>query len=301
MPATRPEEVAGVESVDLSEKVALVTGSTDGIGREAAVSLARLGATVVVHGRDTAKATAVTEQIESAGGTAMAETADFANLESVRSLADRLREAFDRLDILVNNAGAHVPDGQLSAAGIEKTFHVNQLAPFVLTNELLDVAEAESGGRIVVVASDVHRRAEMDLESLDTVRSYDPLAAYSRSKLANVLFTYALDRRLESATANCLHPGFVPGSALWRNGNVAIRALMRLLGAMPAPIVNLVGKTPTVAAAEIVYLAASPAVTDVSGKYFDDMQPVRSASQTSDEAVQEALWKRCAQLAGRSD
>ncbi|MFB6266888.1 MAG: SDR family oxidoreductase [Halodesulfurarchaeum sp.] len=301
MPETRPEEVAGVESVDLSGTVALVTGSTDGIGREAAVSLGRLGATVVVHGRNAGKAADVTEEIESAGGTAVAETADFADLESVRSLAGRFREAFDRLDVLVNNAGAHVPDGQLTAAGVEKTFHVNQLAPFVLTTELLDLAEADGGGRIVVVASDVHRRAELDLESLDTVTPYDPLAAYSRSKLANVLFTYALDRRLESATANCLHPGFVPGSALWRNGNVAIRAVMRLLSAMPTPVVNLVGKTPAVAAAELVYLAAAPAVADVSGKYYDDMQPVRSAPQTYDESMQEALWERCGELASSSN
>ena len=289
--ANRPETIAGVENVDLSEMTILVTGATDGIGRETAVSLGRLGASLLVHGRDPEKADRVVSAVESAGGTAEALLADFLDESEVVGLAEAVLDRTDHLDALVNNAGTAFATGALNDAGVERTMAVNHVAPFVLTN-LLAPAVERAGGRVVTVASGVHRRVEMDLAAFDDVEAYDAFDAYSYSKYANVLFTYALARRLEAATSNCLHPGFVPGSALWRGGRPLFKWSLRILGSLPAVMQNLIGKTPVVAAATPVYLVASPEVAQVTGAYFADVERTRSAEGTSDESLQEALWEK---------
>ncbi len=295
MARTRPAVVAGVEDRGLTGYTVVVTGATDGIGRQTAESLARMGATVVVHGRSPRKADRVVVAIEDQGGDADHYLADFQDESAVHDLADRILEDHDTVDVLVNNAGAHFRKGRLTEAGIERTFAVNHLAPFVLTLRLAPTIEAV-GGRIVTVSSRVHRRADFDLETVDSVGNYDGLDAYGRSKFANVLFTYALARRLDEATTNCLHPGFVPGSALWREGNILIRGMMSLLGTLPESAQNVIGKSPAMAAATPVYLAASTGVADVSGEYFIDMEPERSAPRTYDEDLQEALWAKSLDL-----
>jgi NAD(P)-dependent dehydrogenase (short-subunit alcohol dehydrogenase family) len=289
--ANRPEVIAGVEDVDLSDATVLVTGATDGIGRETAVSLGRLGAFVLVHGRDPAKADRVVSAVESAGGEAEAVLAEYLEERAVLDLAESVLDRTATLDVLVNNAGATFATGELNGAGVERTMAVNHVAPFVLTNRLAPAVE-RAGGRIVTVASGVHRRVEMDFAAFDDVRAYDAFDAYSYSKYANVLFTYALARRLADATANCLHPGFVPGSALWRGGRPLIRWSLRLLGSLPGFVQNRFGKTPAVAAATPVYLAASPEVANVTAEYFSDCQRTRSADGTYDESLQEALWEQ---------
>lgn len=290
MARTRPEDVADVADVDLTGKTILVTGGTDGIGRETAISLGRLGAEILVHGRDQAKADAVVESIEMAGGTAVSILADFVSEAQVHHVADAVLDKGSSLDVLINNAGATFANGSLNDAGVERTMAVNHLAPFVLTNRLAPALE-DDGGRIITVGSQVHQRVGPDWVATESVDGYDAFKAYGRSKLANVVFTYALDRQLESATTNCLHPGFVPGTALWRGGNPLIKWGMRAVGALPHFIQNVLGKTPDRAAATPVYLAASPAVESVSGTYYADLEPSRSARVTYDQDVQRDLWE----------
>lgn len=292
MARTRPEVVAGVDDVDLSDATAVVTGSTDGVGRETALALGRLGATVIVHGRDSRKAERTVTAIEGSGGEAEAILADFLDESAVHELADGVLETAESVDILINNAGATFQTGELTEAGVERTMAVNHVAPFVLTNRLAHALES-AGGRVVTVASQVHQRVDPGgAIPLDAVDSYDAFEAYGRSKFANVLFTYALARTLDSATTTCLHPGFVPGSALWRDANPLLRVAFRLVGALPAVVQNSIGKTPAVAAGTPVYLAVSPETADVTGEYFADMEPRRSAPETYDEGLQEALWER---------
>ncbi len=292
MARTRPEAVAGVEDVDLSDAIAVVTGATDGIGRETALGLGRLGARVIVHGRDEHKAERTVRAIEWSGGEAEAVLADFLDESAVHELADTVLDTAASLDILINNAGATFRSGELTAAGVERTMAVNHVAPFVLTNRLAPALET-AGGRIVTVASQVHRRVDEGTSiALDAVNSYGQFDAYARSKFANIVFTYELARRLESATTTCLHPGFVPGSALWRDGNPFVRWTFRLVGTLPDVVQNTIGKSPAVAAGTPVYLAAAPGIDDVTGEYFADMEPRRSAAETYDQDLQETLWDR---------
>ena len=293
--STRPEDRAAVSRTDLSGSNVVVTGATDGIGRETAMSLARLGARVIIHGRSPEKATRVIEAIEADGGTVDSVLADFTTESAVHELADAVLEEMETVDVLINNAGAHFRKGRLTEDGVERTFAVNHVAPFVLTNRLAPAIEA-ADGRVITVASGVHQRSGFDIDSMDSVQSYDGLDAYGESKFANILFTYELARRFESATTNCLHPGFVPGSALWREGGFPISQLMSLIGALPDRIQNVIGKTPAAAAVTPVYLAASDAVADTTGEYYIDMEQRRSAERTYDRDLQAELWERTTEL-----
>lgn len=288
---SRPEVGAGVEDVDLGGQTILVTGATSGVGRETALALGRLGARVFVHGRDRARGRAVVRDLEAVGASdPMFFDAEFRSLDAIRTLADEVRHRAGDLDVLVNNAGAHFQDGGLTKEGVERTFAVNHLAPFLLTNLLLPTIP--SGGRIVTVASDVHRRVDgLDLQAVQSVDDYDGLTAYSRSKLANVMFTMELAQRLTDRTANCLHPGFVPGSAIWRDASLPVRAAMAIFRRVPSALTGGVIETPAQAAETSVYLAASPAVANVTGRYFDDCEPVEPAPAALDEGAQWKLWQ----------
>lgn len=290
----RAEDGAGVTDVDLAGQTALVTGSTDGIGRETALALGRLGATVVVHGRDADKGTSVVEAIEAAGSEGVFLRADFTDFTAVRTLADDVEARLGTLDVLVNNAGAYFRTGALTDAGIERTFAVNHLAPFLLTNRLGPVL-AETG-RVVTVASAVHRREDLDLSRVQTVEGYDGLAAYSRSKLANVLFTRELARRFQGPTANCLHPGLVPGSALWREAPWYVQFGVGLVDKLPRAVARWVAETPASGAETSVYLAAASDVADVSGAYYVDCEQKTPSSTARDDALAARLWDRSVQL-----
>ena len=290
--ARPPETRAGVADADLTGTTALVTGSTSGIGREAALALGRLGADVIVHGRDERAGETGAAEIESAGADAQFVRADFADVDSVRALAATVREETDDLDLLLNNAGGLFREGRLTDLGVEYTFHVNHLGPYLLTAELLDLVP--DGGRIVTTASEAHRGGSLDLDAVTTVDSYSGLAAYSRSKLANVLFTRELDRRLSAAgrdvTVTAVHPGAIPGSNFSRFLPGPAADVMKLLEAVPG--VTSVDD----GAAALLYAAVSQETAGVSGRYFAKQRSKTPSRAARDPNAARRLWVRSAEL-----
>lgn len=290
----RPEAIAGVEDADLDGKTVLVTGSTRGIGREAALAFGRLGATVFVHGRDRTAGENVVGELERIGTEAEFFPADFADIDAVRGLAEAVAERAEEIDVLANNAGGYFGDGRLTDIGVEYTFHVNHLSPFLLTTELLDTLADDA--RVVTTSSTAHRGSQIDLDAVTNVEDYSSFAAYHRSKLANVQFTAELARRFDATdsdrTANCLHPGAIPGSGFFRflpgPLSTAARALDRL------PFVP----SPADGAANIVYLGVSDAVASTSGRYFTECAPETPDDPARDPDAQRRLWERSAELLG---
>jgi len=288
----RPAEIAGVADVDCSGTQALVTGSTSGIGRAAALALGRLGADVIVHGRDRSAGAAVVEDLNTVGVDGQFIRADFANLDSVRGLATTVQQETDGLDILINNAGGFFREGRLTNIGIEYTFHVNHLAPYVLTTKLLDHLTDDS--RIVTTASAAHQGAQLDLTRVRTLNDYSATWAYGHSKLANILFTTELAERLEaldrSIVSNCIHPGAIPGSGFSR---FLPGPLPRVLQALDKiPIVTSVAE----GAAELLVPAVSPEVSGVSGAYFTDQRPATPSRAAQDVTAARRLWEVSAEL-----
>ena len=287
-----PEAIAGVQDVDCAGLQALVTGSTNGIGRAAALALGRLGADVVVHGRDREAGAAVVDELEATGSHGRFVRADFADLDSVRELAASVRRETDGLDLLINNAGGFLREGRLTDLGVEYTFQVNHLSPYLLTAELLD--HLADGARVVTTASAAHRGTELDLSGVRTVEGHSATWAYGHSKLANVLFANELAARLDAAdrsvVSNSVHPGAIPGSGFSR---FLPGPLPRLLGALDAlPVVTSVAD----GAAELLVPAVSPRTADVSGRYFSGQRPTRPARAAVDAAAARRLWKASAEL-----
>jgi NAD(P)-dependent dehydrogenase (short-subunit alcohol dehydrogenase family) len=260
----------------------LVTGSTDGIGKATALELALRGATVIVHGRTKERAEQARAQLArvSCGGRVECVHGDFSSLDHVRRMADEILKRFPRLNALVNNAGMIANARRMSADGYELTFAVNHLAPFLLTNLLLERIVKSSPARVVNVSSMVHSGASIDFDDLHMEFGYTGLRAYSKSKLANVLFTYALARRLlgTGVSVNALHPGVIDTKLLRTN----------YMGGLPP---EEGAKTP-------VFLALSPDVDRVTGGYFVDRRQVRSSPLSYDEGLQERLWRVSEQLTG---
>jgi NAD(P)-dependent dehydrogenase (short-subunit alcohol dehydrogenase family) len=296
MPTERAEIGAGVADVDLSGRTVLVTGATDGIGRETALALGRLGAHVIVHGRSREKGMAALDALAAtdAAGAELRLT-DYASLDAVRDLATAVRDEHGELDVLVNNAGGYFTESRTTDVGVEYTFHVNHLAPFVLTN-LLVPALAPAGGRIVTVSSEAHRGASMEFEAIREPNG--GFTAYGRSKLANVLFTYELARRYDAGPANCLHPGFVPGSGFGRQLPAPARLAMTGLGLLPDVVTGWFSDSVVSGAETPVYLAASPEAAEVTGNYFENCRPRRSNDASYDERTQGRLWEVSVDLAG---
>ena len=288
----RPEALAGVRGVDLSGKTALVTGSTSGIGRETALALGRLGADVMVHGRDEAAGTAVVDELTGMDSDAAFQQADFTSIEAVRGLATAVDEWCDELDILVNNAGGLFRTGQLTDLGVERTFHINHLSPYLLTSELLSTLAADA--RIITTASGAHKGVTLDFEAVRSVEGYTGFRAYQRSKLANVQFAAELARRLDRTgqpiSSNSFHPGAIPGSGFSRFLPGPLPRLVAALDRLPMTTSISEG------AATAVYLAASPQVDGVSGEYFIDCGPSTPSRAARDPTAQRRLWKRSAVL-----
>lgn len=288
----RPEEIAGVADVDCSGQTALVTGSTSGIGRAAALALGRLGADVVVHGRDTAAGESVVEALTRTGVAATFCEADFTSVPAVRDLAATVRSETDGLDVLVNNAGGLFRDGTVTGLGVETTFHVNHLSPYLLTAELLDTLAEDA--RVVTTSSTAHRGSQIDLDSVTSIEDFSSFTAYHRSKLANVQFTAELARRFDAAdsdrTANCLHPGAIPGSGFFRFLPGPLSTAAQVLDRLPFV------PSPADGAANIVYLGVSDAVADTSGQYFTDCAPETPDDPARDPDAQRRLWERSAEL-----
>lgn len=281
---------------ELSGRTCLVTGATHGIGRATAEALAREGATVLVHGRDSAIVGVVCRELLRSTGGAHVEgvVADFSSLAAVRRLAAEVSARYERLDVLVNNAGTSAPKRRLTRDGHEWLFGVNHLAPFLLTTLLLDKLKASAPARIVNVASRAYRRGALDFDDLSWQRrKYNGLQAYGASKLANVLFTLELARRLEGTgvTANCLHPGVVATNIFNHLGFVG-----RVFTLLARPVLL----KPQDGAKTSVYLARAPEVASISGKYFDECRETPLEPMARDEAAARRLWEQSEALVGRS-
>lgn len=277
----------------MRDKVVLVTGATSGIGLETARALARQGATVVIVGRSREKGERVLAELRQSTGNAKIDLllADLSSMAAVRNLAADFLAKYDRLDVLVNNAGAIYTDRQTTVDGFERTFATNHLAYFLLTNLLLDVLKKSAPSRIVNVASEAHKSGRLDLDDLQSEKGFSGFRVYGTSKLANILFTYELSRRLAGTgvTANCLHPGVV-ASGFGDSTNPLLRVGFKLV--RPFMIDAVEG------AATTIYLASSPDVEGESGKYFKNERPVASRKVTYNRDIAARLWDASAKLTG---
>ena len=282
----RPQLMAG--------KTVVVTGGTGGIGRATAEGLARLGARVAITGRDIARAQAAAAQIAAATANPAVDAfaADLSAQAGVRRLARDVLDAYPRLDVLVNNVGGFWARRHLTADGLEYTFALNHLAPFLLTNLLLDQLTASAPARIVTVASGAQALGKIDFGDLQGERAYSGQRAYNQSKLANIMFTYELARRQAGTgvTATAAHPG-VARTAFGTEDPTAMTRAMTLIA---RPFM----KTPAQAAATPVYLASSPEVEGVTGRYFANRRPKKSSKSSYDTAAAARLWRLSAGLTG---
>lgn len=278
----------------MKNKICMVTGANSGIGKAITHELAKQGATVVMVCRNKAKGEAALAEIQAASGNPNLEImlADLSVQASIRQLAAQFKQKYDRLHVLINNAGGFYNKRELSADGLEMTFAVNHMAYFLLTHLLLDVIKASAPSRIINVSSDAHLNARLDFSDLQTEKGYRGFEAYGKSKLANVLFTYELARRLAGSgvTANCLHPGFVATNFATNNGRLWAWAVKN--------IIPFLGLKPEQGAETAVYLATSPEVEGVTGKYFDKKRDTRSNEISYDTATAQRLWEISEQLAG---
>ena len=276
----------------MSGKVCMITGADSGIGKATALGLAGMRALVVMVSRDrTPGERAKTELVGKSGSDSVElMVADLSSQRAIRRLAADFKGRHEKLHVLVNNAGVLLGKRPVTEDGIEKTFAVNHLAPFLLTNLLSDVLKASAPARIVNVACEGHRQGEMDFDDLMLEKKYSAVRAYNRSKLANVLFTYELARRLRGTgvTANCLYPGMV-ATDLFREAP----ALYRLLFTLFRPFLL----SPKKGAETSVYLASSPELEGVSGKYFAKKVQVKSSEASYDESLARRVWELSAELA----
>ena len=282
----------GTGSVALACPV-VVTGGTGGIGRATALGLARLGARVAITGRDTERAEAAAKEIRAAsGGNVDVFVADLSSQAEVRRLAGEVLEAYPHLDVLVNNVGGYWNTRHVTADGLEHTFALNHLAPFLLTHMLLDRLKNGGPARVVTVSSNAQAMGRMDFDDLQGERSYSGARAYNQSKLANVMFTYELARKLQGSavTANALHPGVVRTAF----GAEDPRGIQRVLVPLARPFM----KTPAQGAATSIYLASAPDLEPSTGGYFADCRPKRSSKLSYDEAASARLWQVSSSLVG---
>jgi NAD(P)-dependent dehydrogenase (short-subunit alcohol dehydrogenase family) len=275
-------------------KVCVITGATSGIGLVAAERLAAMGARLLLVARDKARGEAAFARIQArAPGSALRIVyGDLSRLAEMNRLGSEIAALEPRIDVLINNAGAMFAERGVTADGLERTFALNHMAYFVLSNRLKPSLVAASQARIVNTASAAHHRAAagLDFDDLQSERDYHYFTVYGRSKLANILFTRELARRLAGTgvSANCLHPGFV--ATRFGDNN---RAFFRIgIG-----IAKLFAITPEKGAETIVYLASSPEVADVSGTYFAECRPARLSSAAQDDAAARRLWDESARIA----
>lgn len=271
----------------------MVTGANSGIGKATALALAQMGATVVMVCRDSARGEEARSEIttKSRNNTVDLLPADLSSQQSIRQLVENFQHRYTQLHVLINNAGAGAAftGRRETVDGLEMTFAVNYLAPFLLTNLLLDVLKASTPARIVNVSSNSHEAGYIKLDDLQA-EHYRWMRAYGQSKLAVVLFTYELARGLQGTgvTANCLHPGFVATNFGQRDVGPTVRLLVKLIGSF--------GASPEEGAKTSLYLATSPEVEGVTGKYFDKRKEKPSAPISYDTSLQQRLWAVSAEL-----
>lgn len=276
-----------MQSLTLSDKQVLITGATNGIGLAAAEALAARGADVAIVGRNETRAKIAAARVRTAaagGATVGTLIADLSSQAAVRTLAAEVLARYPRLDMLVNNAGAMHTTRQLSDDGIELTWALNHLAPFLMTTLLLDRLKASAPSRIITTASEAHHGADIPFDDLNAERSYRGFNRYKQSKLANILFTSELGRRLDGTgvTAHCFHPGLV-ASGFNRNNGLLMDLAMTLLRPMARSVEQ--------GAETLVWLAESPDVTRTNGGYYVDMEWRPPSPQGQDLANAQRLWE----------
>jgi retinol dehydrogenase 12 len=275
----------------MKDAVCVVTGATSGIGKAAAAALATLGATVVMVGRDRGRTEAAAAQIAAVSALPpRAEIADLASLEQVRGLAGRLA-GLERIDVLINNAGLVLGERRITPDGLEHVFALNHLAPFLLTNLLLPKLTASAPARVVTVTSDAHSAARLNLSDPNLEHGWDSWRSYANSKLANILFTRELARRLDGTgvTANCAHPGVV------RTGfGRESRPLLKLGITIARPFML----SPERGADTIVYLASSPDVAGQTGGYYVKRQRREPSAAARDDTAARELWELSEKMTG---
>jgi len=268
----------------------ILTGATRGIGRAAVIELAGRGAELGIVGRDPGRVRATAEEARASGGGGAPvheHVADLARMEEVRRLAAELLEAYPRIDVLANNAGAMFTSRHVTPDGFERTFALNHLAPFLLTNLLLERLTASSG-RVVTTASDAHKGGLLDLDDLQSERGrFRPGRVYGTSKLCNILFTRELQRRNPAIAANCFHPGVIR-TGFGKNDGVLVRISLTLAG----PFL----RSPESGAGSLVWLALDPAAGELRGQYVEKQQPVQPSAQAQDDHLAAELWERSEEL-----
>ncbi len=266
----------------------LLTGATRGIGRAAAIELARDGVEVALVGRDRERVEALAREAKAAGGGAPVHqhVADLMLMADVRALAEEVRERYEHIDVLANNAGALFASRKETSEGFEQTFALNHLAPFLLTNLLRDRLD---GGRVVTTASDAHKSGLLDLDDLQSAKSYSAMRVYGTSKLCNILFTRELARRAPELHANCFHPGVVR-TGFGKNEN----GIWKVLTTLGGPFF----RSPRRGARSLVWLAVSAEAAPLTGEYVQDEKVLAPSAQAQDDTLAEGLWERSAQLVG---
>ncbi|MCA9984708.1 MAG: SDR family oxidoreductase [Anaerolineales bacterium] len=300
----------------MNGKVCMITGGSTGIGKETALGLARQGATIIIVNRDQARGEAALAEIKALSGNGNVELmlADLSDMAAVRDLADRVKAQYHRLDLLINNAGIVARQRELTVDGYEKTFAVNHLAPFLLTNRLLDLLKQTPGARVINLASQVHAQT-IDFDNLQAEKGFHGLAPYRLSKLANIMFTYELARRLAGSdvTVNCLHPGVIATdllsnfNQLWAQEQGQPEPAAAKRGGFLRRIRNAFrseesgGETVADGARQVLHLATAPELAGVSGKYWRYGQFEQTNPISYDEALAARLWEVSAELTGISE
>jgi retinol dehydrogenase 14 len=291
----RHDEAAAMAGMPLmAGKTVLVTGATGGIGKATAVGLARLGARVGITGRDMARAEAAAAEIRAAANNAAVDAfaADLSSQAEVRRLAREVLDRYPRLNVLVNNVGGFWAHRHVTADGLEHTLALNHLAPFLLTTLLLERLKASAPARIVTVASGAHTAGRLDFDDLQGEQKYSGQHAYNASKLANVMFTYELARRLHGSgvTATVLHPGVVR-TAFGAEDQAAFFTIL-------SPLIRPLLKTTAQGAATSIYLASSAQVEGVTGGYYSNSKPKKSSRSSYDSTAARHLWEVSTDLVG---
>lgn len=282
----------------MNGKVVIVTGATNGIGKISALELARMGAEVVLVSRSQSKLDSTAQEIKSATGNQNISTiqADLSSIADIRNAAETFLSQYDRLDVLLNNAGAMFTSYKASVDGYEMTFALNHLSYFLLSNLLLDTlkktAKEQGETRIVNVASNAHLGGSVDFDNLWNRESFSIASTYGDTKLMNILFTYELARQLEGTniTANALHPGLV-NTGFAQNDNKVVALLAK-------PFIALMGRSPQEGAETSIYLASSPEVKGITGKYWVDKRQKSSNKASYDQVTQKRLWEVSEELCG---
>ena len=279
----------------MNKKICIVTGSTSGIGKETALELARLGATVIIHGRDRKRGEKIIDNIRNDAKELKAELiiSDFSTLEGVKEFAEEFKERYDRLDVLINNAGILIPERRITSYGAEMTFAVNHVAPFLLTHLLLDIIKKSKPSRIINVSSTAHWGPTINFDDLlsKTIRwkitNNIPIKGwreYQQSKLANICFTYMLSKRLQGTgvTVNALHPGTIRTRIL-RERKI-INTIMNIAQNFRITGKQLGSETP-------IYLATSKDIEGITGKYYSNMKETKTSTESNNQELQKKLWE----------